>query len=418
MKTHWIKVLGVVPLMIVSIIFAPIVSAQKGVGLPPAGEYRFTSSSVDFSGFANNVQLYLTVGKNTDQSEPKVGPETSSKDIELDLSLYDYNTFTFTSTCLILGPSDFAVDQALSKATLNTTVGPTTTTCPYASPLTDTMTFTGTWTGVGPLSTTRDAATYSCLKYGFESSNRNLFNLGTANLNVTTGGVTTAYSSAQIGIYSNDGQVEASGTQDPGCGPAGLFSPLMPAGRYHDYGLNGFAFFGSPPNDQISLMEINNVSNPLGGPSTTQHENDLNLSLFDGTFYGNGCWAIAPTDITSTGLATASVQSTITGSTSICTGSYPGFGFNLPLTVNVTWTASGPLVQLHDVQTYTCQGYTQRTTNSVQSVGASSAATVSGTDYFGNPVTDSLAGGLGSIAYNDQKITATGVDSQACMTRA
>ena len=67
--------------------------------------------------------------------------------------MFDNNTVTFTFACLLLDhPSDFRIDNRLGSAILNTTLTPSTPTCPgFGPPLTTNIGINATWTGVGPL---------------------------------------------------------------------------------------------------------------------------------------------------------------------------------------------------------------------------------------------------------------------------
>ena len=420
MKTLGVPAAVVGSLLALSVVFVPTVAAQKGAGNFPAGSFHFTSSSVDFSSFGGNMQVFLNVAANTDVSQPVGQPQTTTSDTEVFLNLFDYTSGTFTSACLLLDhPSDFTIDSRLNVATLATTLTPATPTCPFSSPLASTISINGTWTGNGPLSTNNDKSSYRCSRYSANSVNRSLSNLGTANLTVTIGGTPTALSSTQIGLSSNDFRVEADGVADPGCGPAGIGSGPIAAGKYHLFGLIANAFFGMPPGptNQISLDENNQVANPIGGTATTSQEFDLNLSMFGGAFNGFGCWIMSPSDATSTGTTSASIQTTITAQSLPCSNSFPGFGVNYPLKVNVSWVSNGPLITVHDQNTFTCAGYTASTDSRVQSRSATSTATVTMPDYLGNPMTQSLTGGLGSLTQINQKIEADAVEQQACLIR-
>jgi hypothetical protein len=194
----------------------------------------------------------------------------------------------------------------------------------------------------------------------------------------------------------------------------------MPAGEYHMFGLSANAFFGFPPGptNQISLMENNKSSQPQGLPASTSQEFDLTVSLFGGAFNGFGCWIISPTDVTSTGLTSAIIKTTVTAANLNCTNSFPGFGINFPLTVNVAWTGTGPLVKVRTEDNFRCLNYSQSTETSVQSNTATSTATVTIPDFFGNPTTLSLTGGVGSLLFSDQRIEANGVEQAGCKIRA
>jgi hypothetical protein len=419
-KTKWARwALLLATVFTGSVVFAPAVAAQKGsFGNLPAGSYHFRSAGVDFQAFTSNMQIFFNVTGSTNVSRPKGAPQTTISETEVFLSLFDYSAGTFTNVCLFLDrPSDFTIGSGLNTATLSTTLTPATRSCPGSSPLTTSIGIRGTWTGAGPISTTRDESTYRCGKYRSNSVGRNLSNNGNANLTVTLGGVSTTFSSSLIGFNSHDVRIEAEGVADPACGPAGAGVGPVPAGHYHNFGLTANAFFGMPPSptDQISLTENNQSSRPDGGTATSSQEFDLNVSLFGGGFNGFGCWIIPPADVTSSGLTSASIQTTITATTPNCTNTFPGFGINYPMTVNVVWTGTGPLVKVRDENTFNCLGYTETTINSVQSNPAGSTATVSLPDDLGNPTTISLTGGLGSLINIDQRIDAKGVNQQACM---
>lgn len=421
MKTLWRQALIVGVLFCLSVVFSPAALAQKGAGgLFPAGTYHFMSTGVDFSSSTSNMSLFLDVSANTDVSQPLGQPETTTSEAQVFIELFDFNSGSFTFACLFLDhPSDFSIDKRLQTASLATTLTPSTPACPFSPPLTSTIGLNGSWTGIGPSMSNSDISKYACGGYTAEGVNRSLGNLGTATLTVTLGGSSTALASSQIGLSSNDLHVDAQGTGDPGCGPAGVGTGPIAAGKYHFFGLTANTFFGMPPGpmNQISLDENNQVSSPTGGTPTTTQEYDLNVSMFGGSVFGFGCWVISPSDVTSTGVSTATIQTTITATTPLCTNSFPGFGISYPLTVTATWTANGPLITVSDKNKFTCAAYTATTDSSVQARGTTSTATITMPDYLGNPVTQSLTGGQGSLMYIDQRIVADGVEQQACFSR-
>lgn len=419
--SRWLGALAVAAGLVGSIVLAPPVAAQKGAGgLPAAGTYQFTSASTDFSSFAGNIQINLNVSADTSVSQPTGSPQTTTSETQVFLNLFDYSSETFTSTCLLLDhPSDFTMNKDLTTASLTTTLTPATPTCPFSSPLTTTIVLNGTWTGVGPLATTRDESTYQCGSYTLNGVSRNLNNSGSANLSLTMGGTLTPFSAGRIGLNSDKFQIQAQGVAAPGCGLTGFGTGPVPAGKYHIFGLNPNAFFGMPPGptNQISLFENNSSSQPDGGTATTSQEFDLNVSLFGGAINGYGCWIISPSDVTSTGVTSASIQTTITAQTPNCSNTYPGFGINYPLTVSVVWTTTGPIASVHDVNSYGCLGYSEQSVVAVQSNPANSTGTVTMPDYLGNPTSVALTGGMGALTYVDQRIHAKGVDPQACLIR-
>ena len=410
--------LGLGLVLAASLVFSPAALAQKGAGgLLPAGAYQFSSSGVFFSASSANSSIFLDVSRNEDVAQPVGQPQTTSSETQLYLELFDFNSGNFTFACLLLDhPSDFVINRTLGSATLATTLGPSTPACPFSQPLTSTVTLNGTWTGNGGLATSKDEAVYTCSGYSAQSVNRNLGESGSANLTVTVGGARTPYASNQIALNSNSFILDAKGPIDPGCGPAGIGTGPVPAGKYHFYGLNANAFFGTPPFtfNQVSLFEGNLISQPTGGVTTSIHEFDLGVSLFGGQFNGFGCWILSPSDVTSNGLSSATIQTTITATTPLCSASGSPFGITYPLTVSATWTASGPLITVLDNNKFTCGDYTASTKSFVQSRGAASNATITMPDYLGNPSSESLSGNMGSLTHIDQTITATGPQLPPC----
>ena len=143
----------------------------------------------------------------------------------------------------------------------------------------------------------------------------------------------------------------------------------------------------------------------------------MNLDFFGGQLNGFGCFAIPQSDATANGLSSATVNTTITDTTPICANSYPGWGLSFPLTVNATWTATGPLMTVHEQNNYQCDGYTQAQATFIQNYAATSTATVTMPDYFGNPQTVTLTDLSGALTQVTQRIQANGALPQACLIR-
>lgn len=420
MKSTLRAALLALALLTTSLFLAPPVAAQKGAGgLFPAGTYRLSFAGADFSGSTNNLEISsFSVSTGTEIARPDGAPQTTSSNTTIFMFLFDLNTVTFTQVCAILDhPSDFTIDKRLGSATLHTTLTPKTPSC-FGTPLAADMGINASWTGVGPLANSTGTSNYACAGYTAESSGLSLTNTASANLALTIGATTTSFSSSQTGLNSDDFRVEAHGPIDPGCGPAGFGTGPTPAGHFRFNGLFADGSFMPQTGefDDVSLVETTQSSQPEGGQGAGSPKFDLNVSLFGGSINGFGCFAIPRSDVVSSALTAASVQTTTTG-TPLCTNSFPGFGLNFPLTVSATWTANGPLVTVHDQSTYHCLGYAESTAIFVESVGATASATVTMPDYIGNPVTEVLTGGFGSLTQVIQRIQANGVLAQSCLIR-
>jgi len=390
-----------------SLVLAQPAAAGKGVGLLPPGTYQSSFAGADYSGFANNVQVFFNVSAFTQSGRPTGAPQTTTSETDVWLNLYDYTSQTFTSACLVLPqPSDFSIDNRLQSAALTTVLTPSTPTCAFTSPLTTNVAISCTWTGVGPLANSTDVNSYSCAGYVAESSGQNLTNTAKANFSMTIGDSTTVvFPATQTALNSGSSRASAQGAIDPYCGPAGIGSGPSPAGHYRLFGLfaNGFWMNDSFQFNQVSL-------------STGAGETDLDLGFSSDTISGFGCFAIPASDATLNGLDSASVQTSVSG-TPICSNSYPGFGLSFPLTVNASWTGFGPVMKVHSQSNYQCLGYNESSSAFVQNRGATSSVTATMPDYFGNPITLTLNDGFGSLSQISQSIQAHGVLPQSCLIR-
>lgn len=408
--------------MAASVFVAPAVGAQKGAGgLFPPGTYQFSFAGADYSGFANNVQIFFNVDSFTDVARPDGAAQTTTANTEVFLSMYDYTNQTFTFACLDLDhPTDFTIDNRLGGAALNTTLTPSTPACPFSQPLSDTLAINATWTGVGPLATSSNVSNYSCSGYGAESSGQGLTNTANANFTLTVDGATTVFPATLTGLNSDNSRASAHGTIDPLCGPTGIGSGPQPAGHYKFFGLFANGFWGTPPFGGFNSVDLSGSGQSAkvgSAPASGSSETDLNLNFFGGSLNGFGCFAIPSSDATLNGLDSAAVQTTISDTTPLCSNSFPGFGLSFPLSVNATWTGFGPVAGVHNQSTYHCLGYQESTSIFVQNRGATSEATVTTTDYFGNPQTTTLTDGSGSLTQISQSIQANGVLPQTCLIR-
>lgn len=399
-----------------TLLFSSPVAAAKGAGLFPAGTYHLSFAGADLSEFTGNVSVFLDVSAGTDVARPDGAPQSTTSQTQVFLNVFDNSTFTFTSACVILDhPSDFTIDNRLGSASLNTTLTPSTPSCGFTPPLTSNIGIDATWAGAGPLATQTGTSNYACAGYRANSSGRSLTNTAIANATITIDGAATAIPSVQTSLNSNDFQVAAQGAIDPGCGPTGFGTGPTPSGHLHFNGLFANGFFTPPTGefDQVSLSEVSQS----GGPAANVSEDDLSLQFFGGAIDGFGCFAIPSSDVVSSGLTFASLQTTVTGSSPLCTNSFPGFNLNFPLTVSATWTGTGPVMTVHDQNNYQCSGYTQATSTFVEDRGADSVATVTMPDYLGNPQTVVFSGGFGSLTQVTQNVQANGVLAQSCLIR-
>jgi len=121
----------------------------------------------------------------------------------------------------------------------------------------------------------------------------------------------------------------------PGPGPGGNLA----AGSYHFTNQRAdFIVSGTYPDPSIALFVnvTNQVSKPEGGPETTTSETDVSINISSSAGYAYGCIVLSnPSDFKlGSGLAGASLHTTITSASLGCFGST--FLLPIPLTIDAT----------------------------------------------------------------------------------
>jgi hypothetical protein len=191
-------------------------------------------------------------------------------------------------------------------------------------------------------------------------------------------------------------------------GPGG--GGLLPAGNYVNTNVfAGYNLCCSGPQLNINVSDTTNVANPLVGPSTSQHEVDVNFQACDFTtgVCGGGCFIPDGASDFTFSSTSAVLKTTVTDTTLPCQG-FPVTGLTRPFTVNVTWTAVGSSFSGSNVGRYTCGGYTSetRTTNSSNTAVNAIATTSLFTGTF--PASNA------NLSTFDQRIHAQGTPLDAC----
>lgn len=196
--------------------------------------------------------------------------------------------------------------------------------------------------------------------------------------------------------------IQGKGGPPPGGG-------LPPAGNYvNDSFRAGFNLCCGDPQLNVNVSVINNVSQPLGGPSSSQHEIDVNLQ--ECTFAigcGSGCFIPSgPSDFTFSPTA-AVLNTTVTPATATCQGQTT-FGLPPTFTLDVTWTAVGTALNSSGVGRYSCGGYTNETLTTT--TGNSSVNATATTSLLTGTLTVT---GAGLNTFN-QHIHAQGTPPDSC----
>lgn len=213
--------------------------------------------------------------------------------------------------------------------------------------------------------------------------------------------VTFAASSIPAGAHI-PGNVSIHG-QPPGPG-------LPLAGNYVNNSFRAnFSLCCSGTQLTVNVTVINNTSNPLVGPSTSQHEVDVNFQACDFTTFVCGAGCFIPDGASDfTFSSTAAVLNTTVNPTTASCQNQPLFGFPPSFTVNVTWTAAGTSLASSGVGRYACSGYTNETRT--MTTGNTSVNATASTSVMNGSFPASFAG-LNSF---DQRIHAQGTPLDSC----
>ena len=393
-----------------------------GGGLLPAGTYHNTNVFANYA-FLSGPQLSVNVNDTTNIADPRVGPDTSQHEVDVNFQACDFTTPGVCGAgCFIPdGAHDWTFSANLSTATLKTTVTPTTLPCPGQPPvtgLTRPFSVNVTWTAVGQSSKSSNTGRYTCDGYKsttLTTTNGNTLTNSTGSTSLFPGTFPVSGNSfsSSAGLSLFEQRIQAQGTPLDACTPLGGKGagpgPLA-AGKYHfvSQSANLAIVQADPTLPPINMFVTNftNTSNPKGAPSTTQHETDL--SIFEFSFAGTigGCFVIPSSAFTfASNLQSASVHASIDSTTPPCPQSGPPSGLPASFTVNATWTGTGPIASLRITSSSQCGSFHVTLSGSETTRNATAAGGISG---VADPFTTTQA----SLGTGDSTFHVTG--QQTC----
>lgn len=402
----------VVPVVvIVQIVFAVTSAAfLPGNGLLAAGNYQITTLSADYFACCG-PSLSVNVTDTTIVANPVVGPVTTTHETDVFINTCGGPNSICGGGCFIPdGATDF-ISSGLSSAVLKTIVDPATTrpcqNFPVSLPA---FTINVAWSGTGPVGSTRKTSTYTCVGYSaeVETLNSNDNATASASFSLLAGSIAAEHG----GLGSKDQRVHAQGVAQDACSSLGLGGGGKGAGP-GPTGSGGFEFANQTaganvPGAFVSLTSFTNVFRPTGTPPSTVNETDLTVrSFFPFVFL---CFALQPpnTFAFGSGLSSASVHAVIDQNTPAC--AHFTNGFFSPFTVDLTWTATGPLASIRSTAVSDCGAFHQELLTNDATNPASASGTVS---MFPSAISSSQA----SINSGDHQFQIQGVAPQGCILR-
>jgi len=408
----------VLPIVLIAqLVFAVTSSAfQPGNGLLAAGNYHITTRSADYffcCGDPSTPFVSVSITDTTTAANPMVGPSSVTQETDIFVNVCGGTNFICGGGCFIPAhASDFTLSGDLSSAVLNTAFDPTTTQPCQNNPVSlPPFTLNLSWSGAGPIASTRKTSSYSCAGYNAEVQTLRINNNATASASSSLFAGSLAAESGSLG--SIEQRVHAQGVAQDACSPLGLGGGGKGAGP-GPTGSGGFEFANqaataSTSDGFVSLTSFTNVSRPTGTPPSTVSETDLTVASFGFQFIFL-CFALQPpnTFAFGSGQSSASVHAVIDQNTPAC----PHFdnGSFAPFTVDLTWTATGPLASIQSTDISDCGGFHEELLTTDSTNPANASGTVS---MFPDPISTSQA----SIGSGDHRFLVQGATPQGCILR-
>ena len=378
---------------------------------PPAGQYHNVSHEAAFNFFdqstGNSVSIDVT---DTASTSAPVGTAPSTTESTV-LNLQIFSGGIGQQGCYDIAPTDFTFGGGSSA--LHTMITASTTSCtqPFQIPPTPPFSVDATWTGNAPVTSSQSATTFSCGGYGLETASALTLQGASATATVSPLLPTAMTAPQDQLLRSEDDRDHAHGVLPSNCEPFGAIAGGAgppPAGDYQSSSTS--TDFNTTTSSglfvDVNVMESTQTSSPKGGQPTTTNEFQLGIDTFGNGTFANGCFQLTPADFTSNGVLSATLSLTIDSSTPMC---FPGgqTSLPLPLTINLTWTGSGPAATTRTVGTFDCLSYRNEETTLNLTNNANVTATL-------NPLLPGVISGPGTLATSSGGSHAEGAQQPAC----
>jgi hypothetical protein len=400
--------------LVAQFVFTITATAQGGNGLLAAGNYHITTSSGDYFFCCGDPSLpfvSVSVTDTTTVSNPMVGASTATQEADVFIDVCGGTNFICGGGCFIANSaSDFSLSSDFSSGALNTEFDPTTNKpCENAPVSLPPFTIDVTWSGSAPLGSTRKTSTYACV--GYKAEVETLRNNENATATASSSLFSGSIPAESGGVGSIDQRVNAQGVAADACNPIGLGGGGKGAGPGLT-GAGGFEFAGQTaianiPFGFVNLTTFTNISRPKGSAPSTVGEPELTVASFTFPSSVYLCFRLqTPNSFAfGSGLSSASVHAVIDQNTPACTG-FTNDSF-APFTVDMTWTAAGPLASVQSEAISVCGAFHQQLLTSDRFNPAVASGTVS---MFPDPIATT-----GSINASDHHFQSQGTAPQGCI---
>ena len=411
-------------------------------GYLPPGEYLQASTFASLHTVINGtLNVDVSVGDNIATQNPKDGPASTSEQTILNVSLNDFSDNINLQGCFLISPGDFMASSDLTTMTLITKILDSTPTCFFFNTIPSGTVVSMQWLGTGPIAKSRDDAHFSCLAFTQETQRTNANNVAT--VSGTLSGLGIDPLSNQPGFMdAGSSDVHVSGIADQTCPPGGGFGKgagpgPQPAGNFEFINNEASAIFQSSDFTQFVQVVASRdveIANPQGGGTvasaartnasgtrtnagpvpTETAQVEIRITDFNTFTFENACYLVAPGAFQINGISSAALHVFLDGTQTPCPHSFDQQNVPLPLTVNASWTGSGPSAPTRDDGQFGCAAYNSQSTSLGNNVTASSKFTLP--ERFPNQEFDS-GPDLSGLGASDLKVHASGVDPDVCIFR-
>ncbi len=386
-------------------------------GLLAAGNYHITTQRADYftcCGDPSQPSFSVDITDTTTTSNPLVGSSTMTQETDVFVNACGGPNFICGGGCFIPdNASDFTLSSDLQSAALDTTVTPDTKSCQgFPVTLPTPFTINVTWTGVGPLGSGRNLSTYACGAYSSET--QTFFASNTTTATGSTSLFTGSFPATGSGVGTSDQRSHAQGIALDSCPLLGAkgAGPGPQAPGNHSFASQSASVNIIPSDPSLPQLFLNavrftNVSQPTGTAPSTDSETNVNIFSFSPFNFVADCFVIPSGEFTiASGLSSASLHAVIDTNTPVCQG-FTNSPLPFPLTIDITWTGTGPVASLRTVTTSNCGSFSLDATGTQSTNPASVTGNVSS---LSGPFTSDQAG----LDTNDHRIRILGSAPKSC----
>jgi hypothetical protein len=379
-------------------------------GFPDAGRYHSTTDKAFFFDFTPDQSVFIGVTEDQADAVLADGSRTATHTTSLFINVS--NATLNANDCYLIPAGDFALTSG--KAALHTTVDSSNQSCAFpgqTNSLPVPFTVDVSWTVTSPVARTRNNTNLTCGSYSESGTDTSTTEAGSAVATITPIVSGSLSAPEHQFMQSSENRSRVAGVLPDGCSnslPGLACEATLPnAGDYVNSSTTADANVTGADGSIVLVGVRRDVQTyqECGQPITNDFQ--VFVNDFGGPASSGGCFLLGPSDFSTNGVQSATLNTVITESTPTCNGQPASMPF--PLTLDLVWTPTSPTAQSNLDGRYDCGTYRAQTTSS----DMGSLDSVTGT------VTPLLAGTVtmtGSLRVMDSAVVASGAKPAGCLT--